>query len=263
MIGDSKKIKRITRNYAHYRHFKSHVKKPGIKSLVIDDPDTLLEAKRLNAEVYLRKGFIEQGDLNKEGIISLRADPHQAHSRYFAAIGDLDGKNRVLATARQINYKPSAGIDSLPLLSRTRVYPEFLKDIKTEGLENYVEISALVKHSSASIVAPFLVYREMLRYSDRQSHKKWIMALDIAVCKHLESFFGGSIEPIGERTPYPGGDVIPMCLRLDNALDNAREQIGASAMISRPYRKAALEMFTHDPSHEYELEQGNPDGGNK
>lgn len=263
MIGDSKKIKRISRNYAHYRHFKNHVKKPGIKSLVIDDPDTLMEAKRLNAEVYLRKGYIDQGDLNKEGIISLRADPHQAHSCYFAATGNLDGNNRVLATARQINYRPSDGIDSLPVLSRTRIYPEFLKDITTQDLNNYVEISALVKHSSASIVAPFLVYREMLRYSYRQKHKKWIMALDIAVCKHLESFFGGSIEPIGESTPYPGGDVIPMCLQLDNALDNAREQLGAGGMISRSYRKAALEMFTHDPSYEYELRQNDSDSGDK
>lgn len=251
----SNKIKKSSSGYKRYKQLRQHVKKPEITCQVVDNPEILLEAKRLHAEVYLDKKFILPEDLNDDGTINLSADPYQTHALYFATIRDQQvDKDKVLAIARQIYHAPSLGFDSFPVLKQTKIYQNFMKEILAINPEDCVEISALVKRPNASIAAPFLVYREMLYYSHIQKHKKWIMALDVRVYKHLKAFFGDSIEPIGEKASYQGGDVIPVRLLIKDSIKSAQNQIGVGGMVSKQFRKAALEMFTYDKSYRYDIE---------
>lgn len=254
----TKKLKSILKNYTHLKHVRRHLKQPQLSAVMIDEDTRALQAaKQLHAAVYLQRGFITHDALATDGTISQAADPHQTHSRYFSATYN----GSVQALARQIECKPELGYESFPVLAQAQIHEASLQRIKSVGPDQCVEISALVKQPEAPIVAPFLLYRAMLAHSLASGHKFWIMALDLRVHQHLVHLFGPTFEQIGEATPYPGADIVPVMLETETAMARAREHVNQGSLPQRLIRREVFRLFEHDASFEYEMQPPSTETG--
>jgi hypothetical protein len=231
-----KKIKRLSRrlrDYAAYvRVFSMPEMKSSYEAHVIDPEDEKLlqQAKELHAATYLRKGFVEIGE-TINNIIHETADPHQAHSTYFAVLHH----GKVVATARQILYKGEGEHhDSFPVLQNAIIYERSRRRIENHHPTHIVEISALSKKSGESAIVPLVLYRCMWQYSRTHDHSLWVMACDIRLFERLKLLFGPTLVKIGKRTAYKGGDVIPI------ALDIAASQNYVARLLNAPMGTATI-----------------------
>lgn len=178
--------------------------------LTEENREDLVAAKMLHASVYLSKSFIIQEDIH-EGIIHDLADPHQHHADYFV----VKKKNQVIAVARQIIHKGVGEYhESFPVLEKSLIHERSRKRIAGQHPQEIVEISALVKKGGESSIVPLILYRELWRHSRKSKHRVWIMACDVRLYERLKLLFGPTLTRIGQRTPYVGGDVIPVSLNI-------------------------------------------------
>lgn len=174
----------------------------------------LLEAKKLHGHIYLQRAFIDRKDLDRQGVIHVKADPHQEHSDYFVVVDDKD-PNKVLGTARQI--RAVNGHDDLPVLVQARVSKRGRKGVLEVSPEHCIEISGLAKAKGVPTEAMLELYKAMWLHSMDQGHRMWLMACDVRLYKRLRILFGSSISRIGRRTAYKGGDIIPCVLDLSKS----------------------------------------------
>lgn len=179
-----------------------------VKKLSSEDTDDILAAKRLHAAVYLSIGFVDHTDIS-EGIIHDLSDPHQHHAQYFV----VKRGQTVVAVARQITYKGEGPHhESFPVLDKAILSERSRQRILAVHPHEITEISALVKKSGESPLAPILLYRALWRHSLHSNHRVWVMACDVRLYERLKLLFGPALKKIGQRTPYKGGDVIPVTI---------------------------------------------------
>ena len=194
-------------------------------SQVGPDSEDFIAAKKLHASVYLAKDFVSESDL-EEDIIHHRSDPHQNHAEYFV----VKRRNVVVAVARQIVYK---GVgehhESYPVLSKAIIFERSRQRIISHHPKEIVEISALVKMKGESSIVPLLLYRALWRHSYKKKHRLWIMACDVRLYERLKILFGATLTRIGQRTPYKGGDVIPVAIDLPRAYNYVRKLASTSS----------------------------------
>lgn len=175
--------------------------------------EELATAKKLHAAVYLSRAFITHDDL-MDDIIHETSDPHQRHADYFV----VKRNGRIVAAARQIIYRGEGELHkSFPVLEKSLIHMRSRNRIMAFQPEEIVEISALVKAGGESSIVPLLLYRALWRHSLKSRHRIWVMACDIRLYQRLKLLFGPSLTKIGQRTPYVGGDVIPVALDIANA----------------------------------------------
>ncbi len=168
----------------------------------------LIDAKKLHVDVYLSRDFISHTDV-LDGVMHLDADPHQEHSDYFVVQREGD----VVGLARQIVYKGRGKHhESFPVLEKAHIHKRSINRILNHHPTEIVEISALVKKSGESTVVPLLLYRALWFHSWDAKHRLWVMACDVRLYQRLKMLFGPALTVIGRRTPYQGGDVIPVAL---------------------------------------------------
>lgn len=190
----------------------NHVYK--VSRLTDDDKQDLRDAKRLHAEVYIAKGFVTKSDI-KDDVIHEFSDPHQLHAEYFV----VKKKQEIIAVARQIVYKGTGSHhESFPVLDKAIIYSRSRTRLLAYHPTEIVEISALVKKSGESSVAPLILYRALWRYSLRSEHRVWVMACDVRLYERLKLLFGPTLTKIGQRTPYKGADVVPVAIDIAHSV---------------------------------------------
>lgn len=248
-------MKRIVRHAKQLNEINKYIKDPSRYYFLKKNTNfRITEAKRLHADTYLRIGFIDDSEINTEGVISLEADPHQAHSEYFIVIDERS--SRVVASARHIVYMPHKGKESFPIITNARLSDTFNNHISHSTLERYVEVSGLVKKRGTSNIAPLLLYKEMLKKSLQDGHDRWLMALDVNLYKRLSYIFGQNLQIIGSVTSYKGGDVIPLMLEPKSAIPLMRNEILLSNNpFQKRVRKNFLDFFLADKSFIFEHEK--------
>lgn len=215
-----KKIKKITRQIKDAIAYWQILSSPETSHIYrvtrignIESSD-LQEAKHLHASVYLSRGFIDETDI-EGSIIHPQSDPHQHHADYFV----VKRKERVIAVARQILYKGEGQHhESFPVLEKAIIYNRSRMRILNYHPQEIVEISALVKKSGESSIAPLVLYRELWKHSLRSNHRIWVMACDVRLYERLKLLFGPTLTKIGQRTPYKGADVIPVALDIQHSV---------------------------------------------
>jgi len=179
------------------------------------DTDELVDAaKKLHAETYLRRGYIEPKHIDKTGVINRKYDPHQDHSTYFV----VRNREEVVATARQIRVNGDAGHASFPTMAKINIY----KTVKAalEGINPIfvVEISGLAKSQGTQPMAVLMLYRTMWQYSLRHEHRIWLASIDEGAYSRLKFLFGDALVRIGNSTFYMGSIVIPVMLEVDRSI---------------------------------------------
>ncbi len=241
MLNHLTRLGRKTRDtYAYWRLLSSpeSAKRYTVSKLSDDDLDGIDEAKKLHAAVYISKGFISPEDI-AYGTIHTRSDPYQEHSDYFV----VKRRNKVVGVARQIIYKGEGDHhESFPVLKESRIHDRSKMRIINMYPYEIVEISALVKKSGESSIIPLLLYRALWQNSLNSQHRLWVMACDVRLYERLKVLFGPTLRRIGQRTPYQGGDVIPVALSIPEAVkyvDSIKHshKAGISAIIQQKAAK--------------------------
>lgn len=167
----------------------------------------LNDAKRLHAEVYLRRNFIAEQNV-RDGILTMDVDPYQAQADYF---GVIDRSNQsVVAIARQIQNTKT---QSLPIFKHVKLN----KDYTCIEPQEVVEISAFAKRHGVESRALLLLFHEMFIHSKMKQHRYWVMAVDKKIYGRMKTLFGPVMRRIGPETFYMGSAVIPAEVALDEA----------------------------------------------
>ncbi len=214
-----------------------------LSSVPVHSRHHLMAAKQLHVDVYLDRGFIRPHDIGFEGTLTLDADPHQAHSKYFVVRPAGEQKEGILAAARQIQLDPSRGLHSYPILQHASIWDSGRDLIARYDPARCVEISALVKRRGATSWAPLLLYRSMWQHSVKHRHQLWMMACDVRLFPRLRQLFGEAIIQIGDQTPYYGGDVIPAALQIQGSISAMLDEFEKITPIKRGYRKHILRFY--------------------
>ncbi len=204
-----------------YRSLLTNKQPDNLEVRVISDPKSLLAARQLHARRYLRWGYIQESDIASNGTMNRHADPYAGHSIYFAVFDKSKAGTPLVAVSRQIKLRPgSKSHHDLPTLANVPLGKEAIEEIERYTLGECVEISALVKDSGVSSLAPLMLYRAMWHYSLMNGHKLWLMGVDRSVYRLLDAVFDKSIERIGGEAFYMGSLVIPASVRIGNTVDN-------------------------------------------
>lgn len=225
MLNSLNRLRRHFRDLLDYWRAFRRNEHTQFKVIKVSTEDYLLAAKKLHADVYLYRNFVEEKDI-VNGLLSPKIDPYHPHSQYFVVIDKRTG--RLVATARQIYEHRGKRHRSFAMFNHTPLYRRATKLITKYDPGLCVEISGLAKHKGVSKLAPLLLYRAMWQYSLEQGHELWLLASDVRLFIRLKLLFGPAIRKAGPVTFYLGSDVVPAVLKvqssirfLGRAIDNA------------------------------------------
>lgn len=199
---------------------------------VIEDPALILRARQMVADRYLKRKYITAEEIGDDGTI--RGDDSHSHAQYLADLLTSDEDSPIIGTLRKINWDPEKGDESFPVwLHKQKFDPEAVKAIEADGLENCVEVSALVKspkldkdHLSTLRLYRSLLHGSLEKYAETGKEETYLMATSPVLFKMFKQSFNGYISRIGEDLDYPGQDVIPAVIRPRNGLLDAIKQMG-------------------------------------
>lgn len=167
--------------------------------------EDVLAARRLQAAVYVARGFISPADVGVDGTISAAVDPWSGRSTHFGVVRETVA----VAVARQIAVQD---LGALPSLRLAGLAGEEVGRIRGLAPRQVVEISGLARGSrtpSSDVVA---VYVSMWLWSLNR-HRVWVMAVDVRVFKLLRVLIcGHALRQIGPVQPYMGSPVVPAVL---------------------------------------------------
>ncbi len=212
--------------------------------------DLVDDAQKLHASIYLSRGYVSEEDVDETGRLHKLSDSHQEHSHYFVVTVEENGVENVVATARQIESVEPLGMNSFPIIKRSKIYQRSLFEIMGQTPESCIEISGLAKKRGTNSAAVLLLYREMWYRSLRDGHTLWLMACDVVLYEKLIILFEGAIQKIGSRTSYQGGDVIPAMIRPLEVLDSLISATKSSHYQKRVFRRKLLSFLLTDyPKH--------------
>lgn len=228
-----------------YRHV-FHGNNDRFRGYVVDTDEHHAAARKLHAEVYLRKGFIYEQDVDSDGFITLAADPYQAHATQFVICRiQADGSEEVVATSRLI-FSCKKGLADLPLLQQAKLYPDIAKSIANYDHKKSAEVSGLVKRQGVSMIATLLLYRLMWRYSLERGDELWLMACSPALFRRLKRLFGETVTQIGDPAHYTGEDVIPAMVEVQRGSEMLKKRAQTRHPWKRIINKELLAFFTDD-----------------
>jgi|JI10StandDraft_1071094.scaffolds.fasta_scaffold17264_2 hypothetical protein len=218
----------------------------GQSCFVTTNPKLIHEARRLTAKEYLRRGFVTEEEIGPDGTIIEEADPYKEHSTYFVKLTE---SGEVAATLRAIRYDEAKGEGSFPILEHKEELDEgYVKKIETIGLENMVEVSALVRNKALDKkgTAALELYKQLMIHSwaqDKTGDGTLIMSCNPVLFKAFQLLFDGSMQRIGPDIDLPGQEAIPAMFELR---DGSMNVINISMDKGNPYRglhKAVVEYF--------------------
>lgn len=210
-----------------------------------DNTQDLLAAKRLHAQVHLRRGFVSNEDV-RDGIIHRKSDPYQDHSLYFVVKKD----NEVVGALREIYYKGSGDpSQSFPVLKKGLIYKRSRKSIDRVDPSKIIEISALVKKPGESAVIPLLLYRALWWHCVRHDITLCVMACDPRLFQRLRILFGTNLRKIGRMSPYKGADAQPAALSLAGSRREL-ERLASKHEHRRTVRRQAAAFILREGKYE-------------
>jgi hypothetical protein len=231
----------IRQTLKYYRQLNTEV--PGLRTIIVTDPEQLTAAKELHARTYRAVGFVSDADLTGDGLcIGAVKDPYQAHAQYFSVQGFRDGALRTVATVRIINAIPGQGLKSFPVYETQELYPVYRRLL--EGLDPAAcgEISGLVREPGVSGKAALMLYRAVWHYSLAQRYELLLVACDARLYPRCKMIFGASWNRIGPDGDIWNHQVVPVMIDIPNSLDEALK-LSRVNPVKRRIKMKALEFF--------------------
>lgn len=179
---------------------------------LVQTPELLHKSRRLVADVYCKWGYVQPGDLTREGYLDSEVDPHVKDSDYFVHTRG----EKVVATARLIAKDK---LEAFPALSEFDIDEQLLRDLDGDP-SHYREISALAKAPKIGHRDDVLrVYASMMQHSINTGGQYLLMSVDTRLSQKLKQLFGTkSFTQLGEPKYVLGSDTVPMVMDAHRAL---------------------------------------------
>jgi len=180
------------------------------------NPRVRRAAQQLYTSVYLKEGYVEEGELDDSG---LYIDEYDKRSTYFLA-----ENGRKVTTIRQIRATKRGGILSLPTTQHFALDADVIAEVagvdSLAGLKarEMVEISGLASDRKEDGVpggfdATLSIYSSMLRTAVEQGHRLWIQNTTPEVIAQLSALIGKEhVRQIGEPEMYMGSVTTPIAI---------------------------------------------------
>lgn len=178
-------------------------------------------AQALHTQVYLDKGYIDESDLNLQGVF---IDRYSSRSTYL-----LSENEHRRSACRYISADKKDGILSLPTAEHFCIDPEVIKEVagihRLSELKHteVIEVSGLASIQLDSDIqkngrreeldATRLLYASIIRHSLDKGHKAWLLNIDARLLRSLEILIGSAqVHRLGEPHGYMGPPTIPVAI---------------------------------------------------
>jgi hypothetical protein len=250
----------IKRTLKYYRQLNTEA--PGLRTVIVEDPERLSAAKELHARTYRALGYVSDGDLTSDGLhIGPDEDPHQAHAQYFSVQGRQDGSPHTFAAVRIIYADPDKGLESFPTYVNQHFYPKYRRLLETLDPAECGEISALVREPGVSGKATLMLYRAMWHYSLDRRYVRLLVSCDARLHRRCKMIFGAAWMRVGPDGYSRNVRVVPVIVDIPNSLDEALK-LSKVNPVKRRIKMKALEFFLRGlpeeailPSHRAKLDR--------
>lgn len=251
----------ITQTLKYYRQLAAEV--PGLRTVVVSDPDALSAAKELHARTYLRVGIQPAEAITSDGHLGLAADPYQAHAQYFSVQDCRAGAPRTVAAARVIFADRGSGLDSFPFFREGReVYPRFRSLLEAVDPAAFGEISALVREPGTNGKAALMLYRAVWHYALCQRYEYLLVLCKARLYRRCKVIFGESWIRVGPSyTRLANIREIPVVIDIRGSMDEALT-VSRVNPVKRRVKLKALQFFLRGlpddvilPAHRVKLDR--------
>jgi hypothetical protein len=239
---------------------------PGLRTVLVSEPDALSAAKELHARTYLRVGIQPPEAITAEGHIGLAFDPYQAHAQYFSVQDVEDGAGagpRTVAAVRVILADPGSGLDSFPLFHEKRpLYPRYRDLLEAADPAACGEISALVREPGTNGKASLMLYRAVWHYALSQRHAYLFVLCKARLYRRCKVIFGNSWIRVGpDYDRLANIREIPVIIDIGGSLDEALT-LSRVNPLKRRVKLKALRFFLRglpedviEPAHRAKLDR--------
>jgi hypothetical protein len=235
----------IKRTLKYYRQLDAEV--PGLRTVVVSEPDALSAAKELHARTYRRVGIQPAEALTSDGHIAVAFDPYQTHAQYFSVQDRGDGGEggpRTVAAARVIFAEAGSGLDSFPFFrEERRLYPRYGRLLEALDPAACGEISALVREPGTNGKAALMLYRAVWHYALSQRYQYLLVLCKAGLYRRCKIIFGRSWIRVGPSYDRVTGiREIPVIIDVGGSLDEALTLSRANPL-KRRMKLKALQFF--------------------
>lgn len=234
----------------------------------LTDPATVQSARALVAQIYVEEGYLNESDVDWNGLPLETVDPYHRHSLYFG-VSPQPSMVPLIAVSRIVLYDESRGAHSFPMLSEMTLADHFLDVVRAADLRNWAEVGSMAKRPGTTVQAPNLLYRKMWQRAVREGHATWLCAADQRVSRTLRNLFGDEIRPVGPRQHFMGSPTDPMVMNPPTSADwlaaQAVDSGADDSMVSQLVRLALaffLEGLEPDYFTEAQLDRFEAGGAN-
>ena len=186
---------------------------PGLVVRPVESAAEMLAVRRLHAECYLETGYVEECDLDEDGLIS---DPWIPFSDYYSAIDTAAG-DQIVGTCRII--RPS--VRGFPAFQECKTLPEALEVFGTLNPLRCVEISSLatprvgMQNMAISAALYGLVWQESIAH--RRAYMLAVM--DDRLLRIMRRWFEFPFETIGDPCHYMGSPSTPVSMYIPRTIE--------------------------------------------
>jgi hypothetical protein len=231
----------IKQTLKYYRQLAAEV--PGLRTVVISEPDALSAAKELHARTYLRVGIQPPEAITAQGHIGLAFDPYQTHAQYFS-VQDGGDRPRTVAAVRVILADQGPGLDSFPMFHEKRpLYPRYRALLEAIDPAACGEISALVREPGTNGKASLMLYRAVWHYALSQHYGYLLVLCKARLYRRCKVIFGKSWIQVGPSYDRLANiREIPVVIDINGSLDEALT-LSRVNPLKRRIKLKALQFF--------------------
>ncbi|MDN5835640.1 MAG: hypothetical protein L0H36_03310 [bacterium] len=199
------------------------------ESYNIEDPDEILQARKLATVCFTNLGKISNDEVNQDGI--LIEDKLLSKSEFFGVFDNKSADRDILATARLI-WRPDTTIDEmrLPMEHVNEPYKTMFEQYRPGGI---AEIGSLAKASGAPTFTTLKLLRGMWRFAAENNIDKFVCGLEPKVFPHYKKLFGSSLHELTDGTiEFPGinGQQKPLMIDVFHGMDDVEKDHEQSAL---------------------------------
>lgn len=192
-------------------------------------PDnTTLRAQEIHTKVYLEKGFIDEHQLNEDGLF---IDDYADRSAYFFH----EGSRREVG-ARLISATKKDKLLSLPTAKLFSIDPDTLTeaagvhrlgDLRQKDVVEVSGLAARIKEAAVEDGVPgeldpvSILYAKMLRHSIEEGHKVWLLNADPLLLRDMKHRLGhDQVVEVGEKQQYMGPPTRPAAINPSKVVES-------------------------------------------
>lgn len=199
------------------------------ESYNLEDPDEILQARKLATVCFMKLGKINPAEVGDDGV--LINDKLLDMSNFFGVFDNRLADREMQATARLL-WHPDITVHDmrLPMEHVKEPYNSMFDQYRPGGI---AEIGSLAKASGAPTFTTLKLIRSMWRFAGENNIDKLVCGLEPRVLPHYKKLFGSSLHELNDDTiEFPGiiGPQKPLMIDVFHGMEDVERDHEQSAL---------------------------------